>query len=438
MIQWLMFFLESPIVFATLEMDEKYIILQAMHVRVRTIHCWSSILGSASFDPDCKAFMRQLKDYLEETSILKKKAVCVLVGDTDKNVKGMVTFTQDSLSTPVKIVGQISGLSSGGHGFHVHELGDLTNGCATAGPHFNPTNKSHGGPNDSTRHVGDLGNVNAGADGVAQIEFTDNVVALNGPYSIVGRTLGVHKLEDDFGCGSGEKQQESKITGNAGPCLACGVIGIISGLNNYQILKEMHDGLRSNRTWSIVVGGAGVEPVFKAFLNQVKDYFTESSTQQKAVCVLVGDTDHNVTGRVTFTQNNPSTPVTIVGQISGLSSGGHGFHIHELGDLSNGRATAGPHFNPTNKSHGGHVGDRRHIGDLGNVTPGSDGVAKINFSGHGISLSGTNNIVGRTLAVTAEKDDLGHWLRAQDAEQSKVTGNSGPCLACGVIGIGAP
>uniref|UniRef100_A0A183BRN5 Superoxide dismutase n=1 Tax=Globodera pallida TaxID=36090 RepID=A0A183BRN5_GLOPA len=278
---------------------------------------------------------------------------------------------------------------------------------------------------DSTRHVGDLGNVNAGADGVAQIEFTDNVVALNGPYSIVGRTLGVHKLEDDFGCGSGEKQQESKITGNAGPCLACG---------NYQILKEMHDRLlNTNQHWRFVVGAAGIEPLFKTFLNQVKDYFTEASAQQKAVCMLVGDTDKNVKGMVTFTQDSLSTPVTIVGQISGLSSGGH-----ELGDLTNGCATAGTHFNPTNKSHGGHVGDRRHIGDLGNVTPGSDGVARINFSGHGISLSGTNNIVGRTLAVTAEKDDLGHWLRAQDAEQSKVTGNSGPCLACGVIGIGAP
>uniref|UniRef100_A0A914I1R0 superoxide dismutase n=1 Tax=Globodera rostochiensis TaxID=31243 RepID=A0A914I1R0_GLORO len=154
----------------------------------------------------------------------KQKAFCFLVGDTDSSVKGTITFTQDNVNTPVAIMGQICGLPPGAHGFHVHEFCARSNGCSSAGPHFNPTNNDHGGPNDSTRHVGDLGNVHAGADGVAKIDFTDKLISLSGPYNIVERALVVHKLEDDLGRGVGEKQLESKKTGNAGPCLACGMI----------------------------------------------------------------------------------------------------------------------------------------------------------------------------------------------------------------------
>uniref|UniRef100_A0A185L2K4 Superoxide dismutase [Cu-Zn] n=1 Tax=Acrossocheilus fasciatus TaxID=356809 RepID=A0A185L2K4_ACRFA len=150
-----------------------------------------------------------------------KKAVCVLKGTGE--VTGTVYFEQENDGSPVKLSGEITGLTPGLHGFHVHAFGDNTNGCISAGPHFNPHDKTHGGPIDSIRHVGDLGNVIAGNNGVAKIDIVDAVVTLSGEYSIVGRTMVIHEKEDDLGKGGNE---ESKKTGNAGGRLACGVIGI--------------------------------------------------------------------------------------------------------------------------------------------------------------------------------------------------------------------
>uniref|UniRef100_A0A1D8ELQ4 Superoxide dismutase [Cu-Zn] n=1 Tax=Hippocampus abdominalis TaxID=109274 RepID=A0A1D8ELQ4_HIPAB len=149
------------------------------------------------------------------------KAVCVLRGTGETS--GTVYFQQESESSPVKLTGQIDGLTPGEHGFHVHTFGDNTNGCISAGPHFNPLQKNHAGPNDPDRHVGDLGNVTAGADKVAKLDITDSVISLTGPNSIIGRTMVIHEKADDLGKGNNE---ESLKTGNAGGRLACGVIGI--------------------------------------------------------------------------------------------------------------------------------------------------------------------------------------------------------------------
>uniref|UniRef100_A0A3B3QKC3 Superoxide dismutase [Cu-Zn] n=2 Tax=Paramormyrops kingsleyae TaxID=1676925 RepID=A0A3B3QKC3_9TELE len=152
--------------------------------------------------------------------VMARKAVCVLKGSGD--VFGTVFFEQQDDSAPVKVTGEIQGLTPGLHGFHVHTFGDNTNGCMSAGPHFNPHNKTHGGPADNIRHVGDLGNVTA-EDNVAKIDITDKLISLTGPHSIIGRTMVIHEKADDLGKGGDD---ESLKTGNAGGRLACGVIGI--------------------------------------------------------------------------------------------------------------------------------------------------------------------------------------------------------------------
>ncbi|UYV74398.1 Sod [Cordylochernes scorpioides] len=124
---------------------------------------------------------------------------------------------------PVVITGEIKGLAPGKHGFHIHEYGDTTNGCTSAGAHFNPFKKDHGAPEDEVRHLGDLGNVTVGSDGVAHVDKKDHVISLIGQFSIIGRSLVVHADEDDLGRGGHEL---SKTTGNAGGRLGCGIIGI--------------------------------------------------------------------------------------------------------------------------------------------------------------------------------------------------------------------
>ncbi|XP_067134649.1 superoxide dismutase [Cu-Zn] [Centruroides vittatus] len=148
------------------------------------------------------------------------KAVCVLVGES---VSGTVHFSQLKPNCPVTVEGEVRGLKPGLHGFHVHEFGDNTNGCTSAGAHFNPHGKTHGSPCDEERHVGDLGNVEAGPDGVAKVNISDSLITLYGPLSILGRSMVVHADPDDLGKGGHEL---SKTTGNAGGRLACGVIGI--------------------------------------------------------------------------------------------------------------------------------------------------------------------------------------------------------------------
>ncbi|CAN0916492.1 Superoxide dismutase [Cu-Zn], chloroplastic [Linum grandiflorum] len=149
-----------------------------------------------------------------------KKAVAVMKGTSE--VEGVVTLTQED-DGPTTVNVRITGLAPGPHGFHLHEYGDTTNGCISTGPHFNPNNLTHGAPEDEIRHAGDLGNIIANADGVAEATIVDKQIPLTGPNAVVGRAFVVHELADDLGKGGHEL---SLSTGNAGGRLACGVVGL--------------------------------------------------------------------------------------------------------------------------------------------------------------------------------------------------------------------
>ncbi|TWU05821.1 superoxide dismutase family protein [Stieleria varia] len=142
------------------------------------------------------------------------KAKCELVSVGESGVEGQVEFSQQG--EMVTVTGKVTGLSPGKHGFHVHEKGDLSDketGKSTGG-HYNPTDQPHGKMTDEKRHVGDLGNIEADADGVAMIDIKDSVISLTGDHSIIGRSIVIHADADQF----------TQPTGDAGARVAFGAI----------------------------------------------------------------------------------------------------------------------------------------------------------------------------------------------------------------------
>ena len=149
------------------------------------------------------------------------KAIAVF--DT-KKIKGIVRFTEDVKHECVIIDIHINGLKKNGlHGFHVHECGDMSKQCESMCAHFNPYGESHGGPDSTHRHVGDLGNLETDSNGNAIYRTKDNIIKLRGTKcNIIGRGLIIHADEDD--CGKGNFS-DSLTTGHSGKRIACAVIG---------------------------------------------------------------------------------------------------------------------------------------------------------------------------------------------------------------------
>jgi len=130
---------------------------------------------------------------------------------------GVVTFVREGDN--VRVTATVAGLEPESmHGFHIHEYGDCSAEDATsAGGHYNPYGMPHSSPTDTERHMGDLGNLIADEEGIATVDFVDEVLEMDGIFSILGYGVVVHAEEDDL---------VSQPTGDAGARIGCGVIGV--------------------------------------------------------------------------------------------------------------------------------------------------------------------------------------------------------------------
>lgn len=139
-----------------------------------------------------------------------------------------------------------------------------------------------------------------------------------------------------------------------------------------------------------------------------------------------------IKGTVLFTEDLNNDVVIIDISIQGLKRTGlHGFHVHESGDLTAQCESMCAHFNPFGKTHGCPGMTNRHVGDLGNLQPDTNGVAHYRMVDNLIKLRGSKaNIIGRGLIIHADEDDCG---KGGD-EASLANGNAGKRIACAIIG----
>ena len=157
----------------------------------------------------------QMDNMMHQKSNLKR-AIAVITPTKGNFVHGVVTF--EEVDKGVHVTANLTGLTPGRHGFHIHEFGDINSeDGSSAGGHFNPMGMPHSMPTSDKRHEGDMGNIEADENGSAHLDYIDSVMKLNGEYSLIGHAVIIHAKEDDF---------KTQPTGNAGARVGYGVVGI--------------------------------------------------------------------------------------------------------------------------------------------------------------------------------------------------------------------
>lgn len=140
------------------------------------------------------------------------------IGDTTGYKAPLATAAANASVGRVYVRADINGLPPGrSFGFHVHEKGDCSGAdFASAGGHFNPDGKPHGGQGTPERHAGDLPNLMSDGEGVAVFAYTAEQLTVDpGPRSVIGRSIIIHASPDDY---------RTQPAGNSGARIACGVI----------------------------------------------------------------------------------------------------------------------------------------------------------------------------------------------------------------------
>lgn len=156
----------------------------------------------------------------------KKHAKVKLTNASGAEV-GFVKLTKQGGKVIVR--GEVSGLTPGFHGFHVHGVGECVPPFTSAGGHYNPAGTGHGS------HAGDMPSLLVLDDGSAEILFATDRYTIHELMDADGSAIMVHAAPDNFANIPTRYQSTTEgvfgpdsatlATGDAGGRIACGVIG---------------------------------------------------------------------------------------------------------------------------------------------------------------------------------------------------------------------
>jgi Cu-Zn family superoxide dismutase len=149
----------------------------------------------------------------------------VAMRNADGQDAGTIEFEQ--MRHGVLLRARLKNLTEGTHGLHLHQTGACSPDFKAAGGHYDPVGAEHGFASEGGYHVGDLPNVVAGADGMAEADILVPQVTLRDtgdagyPYILDdadGTAVMIHAEADDYADMS-----------SAGAREACGVVFPASG-----------------------------------------------------------------------------------------------------------------------------------------------------------------------------------------------------------------
>ena len=196
---------------------KKIIMLAAMACTVTLTSCKDDKRDEVVEDKVETTTVETTKSEDMNTGTADKKVTVQMNPKSDSNVSGSIVFRQDGKT--VSMTALFSGLTPGMHAIHLHENGDCSSADGkSAGGHWEGMSAMHGKWGEGDHHSGDIGNLEANAEGNASLSFSTDKWCIgcgDAAKDVMGHSVIVHAGVDDL---------KSQPSGAAGARVACGVI----------------------------------------------------------------------------------------------------------------------------------------------------------------------------------------------------------------------